>query len=228
MGDASLSRLGGGANDSVEPRAAIGRVDSVGSAAPPPAPTRDGRRPHSPSNSSADPGRKTGRPRPANRSRCRKTAGNSRGSHASVTGVVDESAAKGDTATGYRACRDRPTGEVRVRAGTTISPGLPLLRCPLFQHAHRPAPSCRQTLIPNCYDRWVPRFAGERTEQAGGYRRPRRRTAALAARKTRSQIAVNRWISSRSPVVSLTSTAPRFSSRRWSFVVPGIGTIHGL
>jgi hypothetical protein len=28
--------------------------------------------------------------------------------------------------------------------------------------------------------------------------------------------------------VSSKFTAPRFSSRRWSFVVPGIGTIHGF
>jgi hypothetical protein len=32
----------------------------------------------------------------------------------------------------------------------------------------------------------------------------------------------------RSPSVSSTFTAPRFSSRRCSFVVPGIGTIHGF
>ena len=37
-----------------------------------------------------------------------------------------------------------------------------------------------------------------------------------------------RSISARSSGVSSTSAAPRFSSRRSSFVVPGIGTIHGL
>src|SRR5438093_3194227 len=35
-------------------------------------------------------------------------------------------------------------------------------------------------------------------------------------------------ISRRSSGVSSTATAPMFSSRRCSFVVPGIGTIHGL
>src|SRR2546427_2152762 len=35
-------------------------------------------------------------------------------------------------------------------------------------------------------------------------------------------------ISRRSSAVSLTATAPMFSSRRESFVVPGIGTIHGF
>lgn len=35
-------------------------------------------------------------------------------------------------------------------------------------------------------------------------------------------------MSLRSCVDSSTSTAPRFSSSRWSFVVPGIGTIHGF
>src|SRR5207248_6834026 len=35
-------------------------------------------------------------------------------------------------------------------------------------------------------------------------------------------------ISRRSSRVSSTFTAPRFSSRRFSFVVPGIGTIHGF
>src|SRR3990172_7014893 len=35
-------------------------------------------------------------------------------------------------------------------------------------------------------------------------------------------------ISRRSSAVSSTSAAPRFSSRRASFVVPGIGTIHGF
>ena len=35
-------------------------------------------------------------------------------------------------------------------------------------------------------------------------------------------------ISRRSSVVNSSLTAPRFSSRRCSFVVPGIGTIHGF
>jgi hypothetical protein len=35
-------------------------------------------------------------------------------------------------------------------------------------------------------------------------------------------------ISRRSSAVSSIATAPMFSSRRCSFVVPGIGTIHGF
>ena len=35
-------------------------------------------------------------------------------------------------------------------------------------------------------------------------------------------------ISRRSSDVSSTAAAPMFSSRRWSFVVPGMGTIHGF
>src|ERR1035438_5839662 len=35
-------------------------------------------------------------------------------------------------------------------------------------------------------------------------------------------------MSRRSSGVSSTATAPRFSSRRFSFVVPGMGTIHGF
>ena len=35
-------------------------------------------------------------------------------------------------------------------------------------------------------------------------------------------------MSRRSLAVSSTATAPMFSSRRFSFVVPGIGTIHGF
>src|SRR6266542_747942 len=36
------------------------------------------------------------------------------------------------------------------------------------------------------------------------------------------------WISSRSSAVRSMSAAAMFSSTRWSFVVPGIGTIHGF
>jgi hypothetical protein len=35
-------------------------------------------------------------------------------------------------------------------------------------------------------------------------------------------------MSRRSSGMSLTETAPMFSSKRYSFVVPGIGTIHGF
>jgi hypothetical protein len=125
MGDASLSRLGVGANDADEPRGAAGPVDSAGSAAQRPAPTLDVPRPHNPSSSTAGRDRKTGRPRPANGSGCSRTVGSSRRSHVSVTGAMDESAARGDTDLRHRACRDRPSGEVRVKALQNRQPGSP-------------------------------------------------------------------------------------------------------
>src|SRR5258708_4724942 len=53
--------------------------------------------------------------------------------------------------------------------------------------------------------------------RCGGYRSPC--TVILASESS---------ISRRSSDVSFTLTAPIFSERRWSFVVPGIGTIHGF
>lgn len=167
--DASLFRLGAGANGADEQRAEAARGGCPGSDARPRAPTPAAAPPRTTASSTAGRGRSVGRPQPADCTGRRRTAGDPEGSPPPTAGRLDDPTTRGDTADRHRARRGGRLEEGPSAAGKTYSSGLPVFPAAVIparsrQANHRGQPNGQGA---DCDSRGVPASRGAR--QAGCY-----------------------------------------------------------